>query len=352
MVITILFNECCTLKVLMPFWDMRIISRYLPQLESIAKKVDELIVVYDSRKEAPKSKWIRFEEIPYGNRWLKPLEYIKKVDEFEPDVLYTLSGLIMEMATFYSGMKRKIPIVMRLRGNDIRQRRETRGLPTAYLYKLMYKFMWSKYNLIIPISHRLGDIWKSKYGLNNITEPVYNGFDKDVFYPIDNEVKDFTCCYVGRISQEKGGYLLEKLFKETPEIKYIVAGTNQLGIELPNNVTYYDWLSLDDVNKLVYNKAHYTLLPSFYEGVPNIILESYLTNTDVIVSGMAIPYDIKVDGYVVGLKTSKWINIIKQLSKEGIINNKINSRDYVVNNFSWERYGKEMVNHLESVVDV
>jgi glycosyltransferase involved in cell wall biosynthesis len=45
------------------------------------------------------------------------------------------------------------------------------------------------------------------------------------------------------------------------------------------------------------------LLPSFYEGVPNAVLESYLCNTPVVVSDTALPYDISLFGYSVELDT-------------------------------------------------
>jgi len=337
------------MKVLTPFWDMNYYNRFIPQFESIGKHCD-LNVVYD-RGNPPDSKYINFIKMKYVNRWIRAIEYLKIVKDVKPDILYCLSGLFFEICSYYSGDKLGIPIVMRLRGNDIKQKKDTRGKLNAYIHQEFYRNIWYKYKFIIPISFRLYDVWINRHKLDNVVKPVYNGVDSDTFYPIDNNMgNELTLGYVGRISEEKGGHILEDLFNKTPDIKYIVAGRNDLNIELPDNVKFIGWVDLDTLNKEVYNKVDYTILPSYYEGVPNVILESYLTDTPMIASNKSIPYDIECYGYLLPLNKEIWIKFINNLNSEKEFRLNVTMRDYVKKNFNWNNYGNIIYSYFEEAL--
>lgn len=334
------------MKVLTPFWDMNYIDRFIPQFESIGKHCD-LNIVYD-RGDPPDSDYLNFIKMKYVNRWIRAIDYLKIVKENDPDILYCLSGLFFEICSYYSGNKLDIPIVMRLRGNDIKQKKDTRDILNAYIHQEFYRNIWYKYKMIIPISFRLYDVWTKRHKLNNVTEPVYNGVDHNIFYPKYFEKRDeLTLGYVGRISQEKGGHILESLFKNTPNVEYVIAGRNDLNIELPDNVKFLGWIDATTLNRELYNKVDYTILPSFYEGVPNVILESYLTDTPIIASNISIPYDVQIYGYTLALRKDRWIKFIRYLNEKTDFRLTMRIREYVLKNFTWNNYGRIIYSYLE-----
>ena len=185
--------------------------------------------------------------------------------------------------------------------------------------------------------------------LNNLIYPIYNGIDKDLFDVINQKDNEFTLGYVGRIDVEKGGNILMDIFNEFKDVNFIVAGSNYMPMLIPDHVNYLGWIDKDQLDDNVYSKCDFILLPSFYEGVPNVILESYLTNTKVIVSSKSIPYDIIVYGYVLPFNSKHWISLIKYL-KDNYEYEPIDSRTYVINKFNWDIYGEKMMLCFDAIL--
>jgi glycosyltransferase involved in cell wall biosynthesis len=344
------------MKVVLPFWDLSLYPRYRNQFVALRKYLSDLVIVHEGSEYSKYmlKRWslednIRFTCIPFTSRWKRPYHYLEVVQEENPDLLYTLSGFFFELCTYYASIKSGIPSIMRLRGNDLLMREKTRGFVTLMFYKLIYRRIWSNYDMIIPICNRIKDDFEENYKLKNICDPVYNGYDHITFYLPNLSVKyDFG--YVGRLNDDKNTDFLLEVIENTPNIRYCLVGENQGNYKIPCNANYIGFVNKKELKDVGYGSWKYTLLPSFYEGVPNAVLESYLCNTPVVVSDTALPYDISLFGYSVELDTKKWVNLLNILVRRNVVKSSA-YRHYVMNNFTWDKFSYNMFMKFKEVLN-
>ena len=346
------------MRVTCPFWDLNLFARFVPQFEALASRVDEFTIVYETGEVLPEWElFLTFEKIETHGKvssWNNRLGRVEQYLEIarDTDILYCLSGFWFEVVSWYAKRELNKPLVMRLRGNDIRMRRETRGKLQAHLYQLVYRFMWKSYDAIIPISMRFKDLWETRHKLTTLTMPVYNGVDAEMFRHESTKsiVRNLalTVGYVGRISKEKGGEVLNEIMHACPDVKFIVAGSSVHDLEFPENCKYLGWLDQSELYEKVYSKIDYTILPSFYEGVPNVILESYLCDTPVIVARRAVPWDIQIFGYVLDYKPETWIKLLNMILYDAKPN--IHLRGYVRDNFTWQNNAEKIIATMHALM--
>jgi len=126
---------------------------------------------------------------------------------------------------------------------------------------------------------------------------VYNGVNKDVFYPSDLQNKN-TIVFVGNLIPEKGVRELIAAYKRLSEIrsdvKLKIIGQGPLSIELesmkgqlanPDNLQLMGSIALELVAKEL-RESSVLVLPSYREGVPNVILESLASGVPVVASNV------------------------------------------------------------------
>lgn len=134
---------------------------------------------------------------------------------------------------------------------------------------------------------------------------INNGLDTDryCFNPLtrrrirdslDLSTHDFAICHIGRFSYQKNHNLLIDIFKEIksgwPEAKLFLAGNGELKEIIENKVKDY---GLEDSVKFVGIRddipdflmgMDMMIFPSFYEGLPNVVIEAQATGLKCIVS--------------------------------------------------------------------
>lgn len=164
----------------------------------------------------------------------------------------------------------------------------------------------SLYFLLEEIDYKASDILLSecKYMIteNNIDKyshiHIGNLFvDNKVFYKfIPFDERKFDLGYVGRLHSDKGInelisaiLILRKIY---PNIKIFIGGEGDLSGKILNdieqfklnaNIVFHEWISHDHlVNYL--NNIKIFILPSYREGLPNIILEAMASGTLIIAS--------------------------------------------------------------------
>lgn len=161
--------------------------------------------------------------------------------------------------------------------------------------------------------------------------------------------------YVGRLSREKGVLNLIKaitlVLKEMMDLNFIICGEGNLMDEiqkiirtekLETKVILTGWIPHDKLSDYL-NEMKLLVLPSYTEGLPNILLEAMACGTPVLATPIgAIPDIVKEGetGFLLKSNDPKHIadRVIKLLNQPELLEKvSINSYKYVRENFSYEK---------------
>jgi len=215
------------MKVLLPFWDLDIFERYIPQMRALAERLEEFHIIY--LRGEPKQEWsncitfhkVKLPSLPSYAAWLWGPKKIFKEIKLDIDLYYSLSGLWMQhFAARFSELADK-PYTLRLRGDDNASARH-RGYPLLkkMLFKKVYSQSFAMATLIVPIADKLRKVALSfGAGEERMTRPIPNGVDTELFRPIESQeggYRSLTLGYAGRLSPEKGSDFLLDLMKKLP----------------------------------------------------------------------------------------------------------------------------------------
>lgn len=339
----------------MPFWNMDLVPRYLPQITAIAKHCESFTIAYTQGE--PREEWCRslgFHKVAlkqHGSRtvnWITSRGYVfQQLSDVSCDVVYALSGRWMQWYATHWAEQRGVPQVIRLRGDpEAADGFVTPGRLKGIALDRMYRESFRKAALVIPIADKLKDV-AQHYGANNIYKSIPNGVDTEKFHPEQMPLM-YHALYVGRVSPEKGSGFLVKLMHNTPEIKYGVAGPIQCDWDPPGNCETLGLVPYEEVQSL-YHQANVVLLPSHTEGVPNILLEAYASGRPVIGTPDAIPEEWEVYGLRLPLDVEVWAEALRRVKWFNLADMGAQARRYV-ERFTWEEYGRRMIEALNYAV--
>jgi len=348
------------MKLIMPFWNLDMMDRYFPQINTIAERCDCFTILYldgEIKKEWEKNinfVKVHLPKVPSYLKWIYGCIDVKnQIKKFDVDAFYCLSGLWFQYYSWYLSKKMKKPYIVRLRGDDRASRINLgQGYLKRSIFGKLYSFTLRRANRIIPISEELYTLaLESKIRSDKISNVIYNGIDTNLFnfksYP-----DEFIVGYAGRISKEKGSRLLLKITRILRDTKFIVVGELQDNIEFPDNVDYRGILKYSDMPDF-YNDCSLIIIPSFNEGFPNTILEAYSTGRTIIININVLSSDIEIYGdLVLTYNIEEWLRSIRSmyLFKDEMEEEGLEARKYVKDNFSWEKYGDEMLKEFTKAI--
>lgn len=169
--------------------------------------------------------------------------------------------------------------------------------------------------------------------------------------------------YMGRFSEEKGiDNLLEALplILKKNDISVWIAGAGPLYSkvnkkikDLENkNVQLYDWVNYSDIPSFL-NNLKLLILPSYTEGLPNILLESMACGTPVLATNVGGIPDLIVNnltGFIMEDNTAECIakNVIRIVNLESLPNISSNAHEFINKEYTYEsavdRYAKILKN--------
>jgi glycosyltransferase involved in cell wall biosynthesis len=163
--------------------------------------------------------------------------------------------------------------------------------------------------------------------------------------------------FIGRLSREKGALNFLKaiplITRSCPNVKIFVAGESNLGKYLENEIealskmkelkqrfTISGWIDHDDLPDYL-NQLKLLVVPSYTEGLPNIMLESMACGTPVLVSPVGAIPDVIVNGkngFILVDNSPHCISksVIKILISPDLIEVSECSQEYVQNNFNYD----------------
>ena len=200
---------------------------------------------------------------------------------------------------------------------------------------------------------------------------IYNGFDVESYNKKSIEPLRFlkknipllTTC--GRLVKQKNHMLLlkaAKILKINGEIfQLVIVGEGALSEDLKDYINRND---LQDVCilsgfisniKSILSRTDLFLLPSFYEGSSNALIEACGVGLPVIVSDISSNSEVVVDnenGFLLPVDDpQKWADKISELlsNQENLENFGANSRVKVINNFSMNVNRKKLKNLVDSL---
>ncbi len=183
----------------------------------------------------------------------------------------------------------RVPFYLKVHGSDINV------LADKGLRKAIISRSCSRARAVISVSQALKrKIYQLTDGEANV-KVIYNGVNHELFQL--EEQKANKILYIGNLKAEKGVYeLLEAYSQLTPETrpKLVIAGGGPELQNLADRVQQYQ-LSEDvllpgpvkheEVPELL-STARLLVLPSYHEGVPNVVLEAFACGTPVVATSV------------------------------------------------------------------
>jgi glycosyltransferase involved in cell wall biosynthesis len=182
----------------------------------------------------------------------------------------------------------KLPFFVKVHGTDVNE--NTQFLARSRLIK---KWL-NKAKTIFCASHALADILnhqgidKQKLSVN------YNGVNPEVFYPIKEKPHHQHFVFVGSLIATKGCNELFSAFiqakEKFPEMELDIVGEGPMKSILTEKINQHGLVNcvrlrgsvpLHKVAEYI-RQANVLVLPSYREGVPNVLLESFASGTPVI----------------------------------------------------------------------
>ena len=208
-----------------------------------------------------------------------------------------------------------------------------------YSEYLIKEWQMEKYNSKILISHR-----------------HFINFDKFNIHKPFNKRKNFIG-YIGRLSPEKGVLNLIKCvehLKNKTDFKFLIIGEGSLKWELDkfvndenlkDNVNFLGWKSREEISECL-NELKLLVLPSYTEGLPNVIIEAMACGTPVLATKVGGIPDLIQDGktgFILDNNSPECIseNINRVLNYHDIEDIIYNAHNLVLNEFEYDTVVKK-----------
>ena len=162
-------------------------------------------------------------------------------------------------------------------------------------------------NGIVIYSESLIKTWgleKYKHKIS-IAHEHFLDFDKfKVQTPLNERAN--TIGYIGRLSEEKGILnfveAIPRILETRGELAFLIGGDGQLRIQVEehankssNKVKYVGWILHNELPHYL-NEIKLLVLPSYTEGLPNIMLEAMACGTPVLATPVGSIPDVVIDG--------------------------------------------------------
>lgn len=244
--------------------------------------------------------------------------------------------------------------VVLMLGGSFNPRREMESNKLSYILPPLRRIACHLSDNIIIYSKKLVKEWSLQKHISKISiaRRHFVDFDKFRMEKKLSERDDF-CGYIGILEKWKG--ILEftgaipKILEKRKDVKFSIVGDGKLRDEVKkcldiNNLNYkvkvVGWIPHDELPKYL-NELKLLVLPSYTEGLPNIMLETMVCGTPVLATSVGAIPDIIKDGktgFIMENNTSECIakNVIRALEHPDLDRIAENARKLASNEFTYE----------------
>jgi glycosyltransferase involved in cell wall biosynthesis len=257
-------------------------------------------------------------------------------------------------------MRKKSILLLESRGSDLvgqvyRGPLNIAGSILSGIYKEVERATYSLANrLVANVPGLLTRTWLTKYEDKVFPYPVPVRFIKPDFKiskPLDR--RQTTVGYIGRMSREKGVLNLLEAIPSTcsrmNDVKFLLGGDGPLleqvrgelaGLVAQKRAQVLDWILHNEIPAYL-NDMKLLVLPSYYEGLPTIVLEAMACGTPVLATRVGAVPDIVTDGetgFIMDDNSPQSIarNIIRALNHPALNQISRNARAYVDREYVYE----------------
>ena len=289
--------------------DIAVITTWFPGLPmDEVKDGYRVIRVKSLRKRKDQSNLLEmmdyvFRAIGAGSVLLKTQKYDKVVSFF---------AMPTGLAALYFKLRFKIPYILSLRGGDV-----PGFLPKnlKWHHRISWpltKIIWRGADKIIANSEglrKLAAITGDKLGKK--IDMIPNGVNTEEFTPAQELSRSNEILFIGRLVEQKGVTYLLKAISDISkganpikDIDLCVVGDGPLmgalkaeamSLGVSEKVSFLGWLGRDRLADR-YRKARLFALPSFEEGMPNVVLEALASGLPIVASNVAGNDELVKDG--------------------------------------------------------
>ena len=213
---------------------------------------------------------------------------IKRIDLFKPDIIH--SHHLWLVSSLLKQISPQIPIVTNCHGSDLRQVRQCNNLREKVVTGC------SKLDHVYALSNAQKQDIIDLYGIQQEKISVVGaGFNGDLFKKRTHKHPTTPKCtflYAGKLSDAKGVPYLLRAFQKLPhnnfQLDVVGSGTGEefqtcisLMAQMKNRVTYRGVVNQLELAEYMQNSDVF-ILPSFFEGMPLVVLEALACDCKVL----------------------------------------------------------------------
>ncbi|MCL0065577.1 glycosyltransferase family 4 protein [Dehalococcoidia bacterium] len=241
-----------------------------------------------------------------------------------------------------------------------------------HLYRILAPLMKINYTLsnrVILYSPNLIKEWNLEKYRNKISIAHEHFLDFDKFKITKKfDERNNLVGYIGRLSEEKGVLnfvkAIPKIIKGKDDLQFLIGGDGQLRDEieeylenenLNDKVNLGKWIPHNELPNYM-NELKLLVLPSYTEGLPNIMLEAMACGTPVLATAVgAIPDVIKdgQTGFIMENNSPECIaeNVIRALKHPNLEKIARNARALVERDYTYEKAVESYKKILDEVLN-
>ena len=267
-------------------------------------------------------------------------------------LFFTLAGesLILPIVTARLLRKRVVIVMAASDIQFLKLSNDVFSEPMEILSKINYTLS----NRIVLYSERLIKEWNLEKYKDKIciAHEHFLDFDKFKMKKRFGE-RDNLVGYIGRLSEEKGTLNVVKaipeISKEKDDLEFLIGGGGQLCDKikkyldennLNDKVNLAGWIPHDKLPDYL-NELKLVVLPSYTEGLPNIMLEAMACGTPVLTTPVGAIPDIITDGetgFIMGNNSPACIaeNVVRALEHPDMVRIVENAKELVEREFTYE----------------